>query len=322
MNDSVRDKILVACDGSEHSLATVRYVASILDQRRFEVVLFHVRTKFPESFIDHEKKTPAYNYRIVNVEAWEQREVKAICDFMEKAKAILLQAGFPEEAISLTIAERDIGIARDIAAESKNGYKALVVGRRGLSDFKDFMLGSVASNILGLVSIPVWIVGGKYLPKKFLLCLTDSEGAMLALSHVSEVLGASKDCEVMLLHAVRSFRGFRNFVREAFSSEGDKTEVERIERELDAAAKLLEPSFDKARAALVSSGVDTGRIHQKIISGASNAAQAIIDEAEKGGYDTIVVGRRGLSKVGQLIMGRVSNRVIHMAKDRTVWVVS
>ena len=101
-----------------------------------------------------------------------------------------------------------------------------------------------------------------------------------------------------------------------------KTEVERIERELDVAAKLLEPSFDKARAALISSGVDTGRIHQKIISGASNAAQAIIDEAEKEGYDTIVVGRRGLSKVEQLIMGRVSNRVIHMAKDRTVWVVS
>ena len=147
---------------------------------------------------------------------------KAICDFMEKAKAILLEAGFPDEAITLRVAERDIGIARDIAAESQNGYKALVVGRRGLSDFKDFMLGSVASNVLGLVSIPVWIVGGKYPPKKFLLCLNDSEGAMLALSHVSAVLGASKDCEVMLLHAVRSFRGFRNFVREAFSWRGTK----------------------------------------------------------------------------------------------------
>jgi nucleotide-binding universal stress UspA family protein len=322
MNGSVRDKILVASDGSEHSLATVRYVSSILDQSRFEVVLFHVRTKFPESFIDHENKTPAYNYRIVSVEAWEQKQVGAIRDSMEKAKEILLEAGFPEEAITLRIAERDIGIARDIAAESQNGYAALVVGRKGLSDFKDFMLGSVANNILGLVSIPVWIVSGKYLPKKFLLCLNDSEGAMLALNHVAAVLGASKGCEVMLLHAVRSFRGFRNFVHEVFSSEGDKSEVERIERELDAAAKLLEPSFDKARAALVSSGVDTGRIHQKIVSGASNAAQAIIDEAEKGEYDTIVVGRRGLSKVEQLIMGRVSNRIIHMASDRTVWVVS
>ncbi len=321
MDGSVRDKILVASDGSEHSLETVRYVSSILDQRRFEVVLFNVLTKVPESFIDLENKIPAYRYRIVSVEAWEQQQEKAIREFMEKGKAILLESGFPDEAITIRIDERKIGIARDIAAESKNGYKALAVGRRGLSDLKDFMLGSVASHILGIVSIPVWIVGRKHLPLKVLACLDSSEGAMLALSHLSEVLGASNNCEITLFHAVGGFHSFKNFVREVFSSEKDKTSVEKIERELDQAAKLLEPSFDKARATLVSSGVDPQRIHQKIASGASNPAQAIIEEAEKGQYDTIVVGRRGLSKVEEFIMGRVSSRVINMAKDRTVWVV-
>jgi len=321
MNDAVRDKILIASDGSEHSMASVRYASSILDQNRFELVLFHVVTKFPESFVDL-KKVPAYNYRIVSIEAWEQRQVQAIGDFMEKAKAILLEAGFPDEAITLRIDERDIGIARDIANESQKGYKAMVVGRRGLSDLKDFMLGSVAGNLLGLVSIPVWIVGGKYPPKKFLVCLNDSEGAMLALGHVSDVLGASTNCEITLLHVVHSFHGFKNFVREVFSSEGDETEIERIERGLDESAKLLEPSFDKARAVLVSSGIDTRRIHEKIVSGTGSAAQAIIEEAEKGDYDTIVVGRRGLSRAEQFIMGRVSSRVIHTAGDRTVWVVS
>ncbi|MGA2403365.1 MAG: universal stress protein, partial [Syntrophobacteraceae bacterium] len=221
MDGSVRDKILVANDGSEHSLDTVRYVSSILDQRRFEVVLFHVLTKVPESFIDLEKKTPAYRYRIVSVEAWEQQQEKAIREFMEKAKAILLEAGFPDEAITLKIDDRKIGIARDIAAESQNGYKALVVGRRGLSDFKDFMLGSVASHILGIVSIPVWIVGGKHRPIKVLACLDSSEGAMLGLSHLSDVLGASKNCDITLFHAVGGFRSFRNLVREVFSSAGD-----------------------------------------------------------------------------------------------------
>ena len=321
MNDSVRDKILIATDGSEHSLASVRYAALILDQKRFEVVLFHVVTKFPESFVDL-KKNPAYNYKIISVEAWEQRQVQAVGDSMEKAKAILLEAGFPDEAITLRIADRNIGIARDIADESQNGYKAMVVGRKGRSDLKDFMLGSVASNLIGLVSIPVWIVGGKHHPQKFLVCLNDSEGAMLALGHVSDMLGASKNCEITLLHVVHRFHGFRNFVREVFSSEEDKTEIERIEKDLDEAAKLLEPSFDKARTALVSSGIDTQKIHQKIVSEAGSAAQAIIEEAEKGDYDTIVVGRRGISKAEQFIMGRVSSRVIHTARDRTVWVVS
>jgi hypothetical protein len=128
MNCAVRDRILVANDGSKHSLQTVRYISSILDRNRFEVVLFHVVTRVPESFIDLEKRIPAYRYRIVSVEPWEKQQQKAVRDFMEKAEAILLDAGFPNEAITLKIDDRNIGIARDIAAESRNGYKALVIG--------------------------------------------------------------------------------------------------------------------------------------------------------------------------------------------------
>ena len=321
MNGSQRDRILIANDGSEHSLQTVRYASSILDRNRFEVVLFHVVARVPESFIDLEQKIPAYRYRIVSVEAWETQQQKAIVEFMEKAKAILMDAGFPGEAIRLRIDDRKIGIARDIAAESRNGYKALVLGRRGLSDFKDFMLGSVAEHILGLVAIPVWIVGGKRRPAKALACLDGSEGSTLALTHLVDVLDTSKDFDITLFHAVRGFHGFRNFVREVFSSQTDKTAIEKIDIELDKAAALLEPSFDKARSALISSGMNPARIHQKIVRGEGNSAQTIIEEAEKGDYDTIIVGRKGLSKVEEFTMGRVSRRVIHMAKDRTVWVV-
>lgn len=322
MNSSTREKILVACDGSEHSQQTIRYISSALDPQRFEAVLFHVFVRVPESFIDLEQKIPAYRYKIVNIEAWQKKQDSAVQDFMDRAKKSLLDAGFPDEAITVRIEERKVGIARDIAAESQNGYKALVVGRRGVSDLKDFMLGSVSNNILGIVSIPIWIVGGKPGPSKVLVGLDASEGAMTALNHVSNVLGNSRDCQILLFHAVREFHRFRKFVREVFSSEEEKAAVEGIERELQQASKLLEPSFDKARAQLVSNGMDPKRISQKIVSGVNYPSQAIMEEAEKGDYDTIVVGRRGLSKVEEFIMGRVSNRVIHTAKDRTVWVVS
>jgi nucleotide-binding universal stress UspA family protein len=323
MNSSSRDKILVACDGSQHSLQIIDYVSSVLDARRFEIVLFHVFIKVPESFIDIEQKLPAYHYRIINVDAWEKKQETSIQDFMENAKRILLDAGFPDEAVTIRINERKVGVARDIAAEAASGYKALVVGRRGLSDFKDFMLGSVATNIIGLVSIPIWLaVAGKPKQSRILMCLDNSEGAMTALKHLAFVLDTSKKSEITLFHAVREFHRFKKFVREMFASEGDKAAIEDIERELQNASKLLEPSFDKAKATLISSGVDPAGIHQKILSGANHAAQAIIEEAEKGKYDTIVVGRRGLSKVEEFIMGRVSNRVIHMVKDKTVWVVN
>jgi nucleotide-binding universal stress UspA family protein len=321
MNGSARDRILVTNDGSEYFLSKVRYVSSILDPDRFEVVLFHVVTKFPESFIDVEKGIPAYHYEIVSVEIWEKQQEKAIRESMEKAQTVLMEAGFPKKAVTVRIEDRKIGTARDIAAESRNGYKALVVGRRGLSDLKDFMLGSVAEHILGIVSIPVWIVGGESPSGKVLSCLDGSEGSMLALSHLGDVLDTSKNFEITLFHAVPNFHSFRNFMREVFSSKGDKATVEKIHAELDKAAGLMEPSFDKARAALISHGVDSARIHQKVARGESNIAHTIMEEAEKGGYDTILVGRRGLSRVEEYIMGRVSNRVLHMAKDKTVWVV-
>jgi nucleotide-binding universal stress UspA family protein len=47
-----------------------------------------------------------------------------------------------------------------------------------------------------------------------------------------------------------------------------------------------------------------------------------VEEAQKNGFGTIVIGRRGLSKVRQFMMGRVSNKVLQLARDLAVWVVN
>jgi nucleotide-binding universal stress UspA family protein len=64
------------------------------------------------------------------------------------------------------------------------------------------------------------------------------------------------------------------------------------------------------------------QINIRTVTGAHSRAAVIITEALKGGYGTIVVGRRGLTNVEEFIMGRVSNKVIHMAREMAVWVVS
>ncbi|MDR3567496.1 MAG: universal stress protein [Syntrophobacteraceae bacterium] len=321
MDSSVRERILVASDGSQHSVQMIDYVSSILDPGRFEVVLYHVVTRVPESFIDFEGKVPAYHYELISVEQWEQKQREAITAFMEKARSILVNAGFSDEAVTVKVEDRKTGIVQDIVAESQNGYRALVLGRKGLSDLKDFMLGSVAEHLLGLVRIPLWVVGASSPPAKVLACLDGSDEAMRSLSHLADVLDGSANMEIKLFHAVRTFHSFRNFVREVFSSEADKDALERVHGELDRVASMMQPSFDKAREILTSRGLDPARIDQKIVRDVSNSAHAIMQEAEEGGYDTIVVGRRGLSRVEEFTMGRISRRVIHMAKNRTVWVV-
>ena len=54
----------------------------------------------------------------------------------------------------------------------------------------------------------------------------------------------------------------------------------------------------------------------KIITGVYSRAKAIVEEARLGNYGTIVVGRRGLSKVQEFFIGRGSNQVIQLAKKK------
>jgi nucleotide-binding universal stress UspA family protein len=47
----------------------------------------------------------------------------------------------------------------------------------------------------------------------------------------------------------------------------------------------------------------------------------IIAEAQSG-YDTIIMGRRGLSDIAEFFIGSVSQKVLHHAKDVSVILVS
>ena len=102
----------------------------------------------------------------------------------------------------------------------------------------------------------------------------------------------------------------------AYVIRGDRKEY------IEAAKRQMDKAFEKGKGLLMKSGFESVQITTKIITGAHSRAGAITGEAKEGGYGTIVVGRRGLSTVPDFSMGRVSNKVIHMAKKQAFWVVS
>lgn len=315
-------RILVAVDGSEQAFEAVRYVSRAVSPGMAQVVLFHVVTRVPESFLDMDKE-PAYRYRIVNIGAWEQQQEKLTRDFMERSREVFVAAGFPEGAVSILTRNRKVGIARDIASEALDSYDAIVLGRSGLSDLKDFVLGSIAQKVIEKVSnVPIWVIGGNAGPKKMLIGMDVSDGAMLAVRHVAEMLGGTFQCDVTMFHAIRSVTLFQRLYGGMALKDDDPTLQDRVREELEQVRKAMEPRFAEARRCLLDAGVPAERIRDKIVTGAASRAVAIMEEAEREGCDTIVVGRRGLSRVQEFFMGRISNKVIQLAKDRTVWVVS
>lgn len=311
--DKTKARILVAVDGSEYALNAVRYAASVLPSQKVEVALFHVEEKIPSVFWDL-GKSREFHMKASHVTAWALQQEKAIHQYMEKARKILLNAGLPQEAIQETIQEKKVGIARDILAESKNKYDAVVVGRRGVSKIKDLILGSIASKLIhNLSHIPVWVVGDEPKPGKILLAVDGSEGAYRAVNYVAKIMGGS-DVAVTLFNVVRGVDYLPMGYDQMLIPEFDEDWMQK-------AKETITPVFAEARKRLIDAGVPADNIASKIVTGAVSRAGAIVNEAEIDGYGTIVVGRRGLTNLSDFFMGRVSNKVIQLTRKAAVWVV-
>ena len=294
-----RDKILLAVDGSHQAFEAARYASQLFLPTRIEVVLFHVTTKMPENFWDIEKD-PALMLRKATLNDWKDQQKKKIQELMESARQLFLDRGVLDDAVRTKIQARQVGIARDIIHESQRDYNAVILGRWGMSLLKDFFWGSIADKLIGsLTHIPLCVVGGTPHVSKILVALDSSEGAMKAVDYVGNIVDGA-DLKVTLFHAVRALD----------------------EEILHQTQESMESIFEEGSSRLKKAGLSRSQITTRLATGVLSRAGAIIEEALKGGYGTIVVGRRGLSYVEEFSMGRVSNKIIHMAKELAVWVVS
>ena len=85
--------------------------------------------------------------------------------------------------------------------------------------------------------------------------------------------------------------------------------------------KKAESTMEECRAILRKAGFSDDTVEVKIQNKLVGIARDIIAEAEKGKYDTVVVGRRGLSATAAFVLGSVSNKIVQNIKNCTVWVV-
>ena len=308
-----RHRILIAVDGSNQSLDAVRYIRGIFRPDTAEVVLFNVMRDIKDAFRDV-GADPAFHIKVEDISRWQSTQESILEKFMDESRKVLTNGGFAEDSVTTKIFRSEVGVARDIIEEAKTGYSAVVVGRRGLGRLMDIMMGSVAYKLVEkLSSVPVWVVGGAPITKKVLVAVDHSQGAMRAVDHVGAVLGGG-NTEVTLLNVLRTPS---MFVPELENLSPDK------QMEIFSLAKHdVEPVFQEATGVLTGAGFTVDRINTNLITGVMSRAGTIVDEARRGGYGTIVIGRRGISKVEEFFMGRVSNKVISLAKEMAVWVVN
>ena len=291
-----RNKILLIQDGSEGAQEALRYVSEFSGFRRMEVVLFTVFSKIRDFPFD-EPKTK-YDGIIDKLKEREDRRQKRVEEMLENSSRVLIRAGFHEDAIRIKIRSFRKSIAQQVISEAKKGYNCVVIGRNSKGQSNPRMFDYLTTVLLkSLHFVPFIVVGKRPDPKKILLAHDTSKGAMCAVAFVCTMLGRSP-CEAGLIH------------------------VNEINGRQDSNDQKTDNVLSLAKTRLIESGFSPHQIDSNVISDEQGAEVAIVQRAKQEGYGTIVIGRGGLSDTQNTFMGRISNRVVHLADEHAVWLVN
>ncbi len=145
-------KILIAFDESVNAMRAVEFVASAFTTDK-KITLFSV-TPDTEALCDMNSPSliPYFMEQKGTFCTLEEKKKDLLREAQQKAKQILLDAGFNGQNIKTKVQTKEKGIARDIIKEAGDEYDVIVIGRRGLSGIKEFFMGSISQKVLNLAS--------------------------------------------------------------------------------------------------------------------------------------------------------------------------
>jgi len=159
---------------------------------------------------------------------------------------------------------------------------------------------------------------------KILVAVDESENSLRAVHYVGSLLRRTPDVALTLFHVLKPMPrellehgGSENPAAEAQLGAQLRTDQEswlRTERESECA--VLRTAWE----ILINHGFDANHVtmtfgHEDDIVG------NILEEARRGGYETIVVGRHGTSRIKRMFGGGVTDQLLGQAKGFAIWII-
>ena len=274
------ERIFLATDGSEQSQTAVDATIAIAKSPTATVRVAHV-----------------WNLEVHHRHGHWDLEVRSEAEKLVDATVMrLFHAG--------VIADRQIiradsdHVAAAIAVEAKEfGADLVVVGSRGLSDWRSLTEHSVSHRLLCAVDCPVliargWPSGAPGKVSKILMAIAGGDD--LAPAARAAVAVAQPEASVMVVHIAQALFGAQGFAY----VESDKEIRETMAR----ACELL---------------VDAGISVQGVVAHQGPVATAVAEIAKDWNADLIVIGSSRMGNIGSLFLGSVSHDLLHMT-DRPV----
>lgn len=307
-------KILLPVDGSEHSKRAVQFtgcLGSSLGKNLSDIALLRILTGTYLSrhlaYIDFRADVLKESDTFKRLkEEYVSTNIKPLLDETEK----LLRNSGAEADIEKLIREGDP--ANEIVKVANEGnFSTIIMARRGLSEMKGFLLGSVTNKVVHAASRQtVYIVGKKVLKDKaypipkILIPVDGSTYSMKGVEHAAcLVSGLKVSPDRITLLRVINIALYMERLKEGIDPEEE-------------ANKILE----EGKAVLLGAGIPEAIITVKVRTG--RPSDEILKEAEEVNYNLIIMGRKGRTALKDLILGGVSPIVLQRCQNPTVAIVS
>jgi nucleotide-binding universal stress UspA family protein len=155
------------------------------------------------------------------------------------------------------------------------------------------------------------------MPNRILVAFDDSENALRAVEYVAERF--TRENQITLFSIVPDTAALCDMNSPSLIPYFMEKQAVFCGLE-DQKKELVDKAMLRAKDILLKAGFDEKNIALKVQTKKKGVVRDIIDEAHSG-YDTIVLGRRGLSGVKDFIFGSVSQKLLHLAKDVSIIVV-
>ncbi|MCK8462836.1 universal stress protein [Aliiroseovarius sp. S1339] len=275
------DKILTLLDGSAYSESVCHHTAWIAQKLNADVVAMHVlgrREGSASPDLSGALRLGARSALLEELSTLDEQWAKLAQTkghaILEDAKAILEQDGVPD--VSLRLRKGDL---LDAVREVKDDIRAIIIGKRGEgADFATGHLGSNLERIVRTSTVPVFVASREFKPiTKVLVAYDGSASAKVAIERMS-TSPVFEDLDVCVLC---------------------------IGQEQASAQMIAEEAVTKLKAANISASprIAVGEPDEVL-------AKLVADE----GFNLLVMGAYGHSRIRQLIIGSTTTAMIQTVK--------
>jgi nucleotide-binding universal stress UspA family protein len=307
----MKRKILIAVGDCIHSKGAVTYAARISSATKEMIyTLFHVQPSVPSMLRDVADREPGLGAEIE--ELVEKHSETAAC--VPGFKRLMMEEGISGDHIEVVAEPMKVGMAKDILNRAERGqYDAIVIARRALTPTRDFFIGTTAAKVVEHALItPVWVVGGQDTSMSFMLAVDGSENSLRDVEHIGNVIGPNPEFRLTLFHVLPYLRHYYSL-----DVEKEYPNLQEILHGED--EQRMDKFYKEAKKRLKGAGLRESQIEIKTNRRSHDISTAVLEEARRGGYSTIVVGRRG--ERDAFFTGRIAMRLVQKVTEQTLWVL-